>query len=89
MYRLFIEKNITTEELLKKVLKKYHIKYDIFYNENRKPYVKNNPIYFNISHSGEYIVCVVSDKEIGVDIQEVYDSSLPDLFKFIIDNKKS
>lgn len=71
MYRLFIEKNITTEELIKKVLKKYHIKYDIFYNENRKPYVKNNPIYFNISHSGEYIVCVVSDKEIGVDIQEV------------------
>lgn len=25
----------------------------------------------------------------GVDIQEVYDSPLPDLFKFIIDNKKS
>ncbi len=25
----------------------------------------------------------------GVDIQEVYDSALPDLFKFIIDNKKS
>ena len=25
----------------------------------------------------------------GVDIQEVYDSALPDLFKFIIDNRKS
>ena len=71
MYRLFIEKNISSEDLLKKILKKYHIEYDIFYNENRKPYIKNNPIYFNISHSGEYIVLVVSDKEIGVDIQEV------------------
>ena len=71
MYRLFIEKNISSEDLLKKILKKYHIEYDIFYNENRKPYIKNNPIYFNISHSGEYIVIVVSDKEIGVDIQEV------------------
>lgn len=71
MYRLFIEKNISSEDLLKKILKKYHIEYDIFYNENRKPYIKNNPIFFNISHSGKYIVCVVSDKEIGVDIQEI------------------
>ena len=75
MYRLFIEKNISSEDflkkILKKVLKKYHIEYDIFYNENRKPYIKNNPIFFNISHSGEYIVCVVSDKEIGVDIQKI------------------
>ena len=71
MYRLFIEKNISSEDLLKKILKKYHIEYDIFYNENGKPYIKNNPIYFNISHSGEYIVIVVSDKEIGVDIQEI------------------
>ena len=71
MYRLFIVKNISSEDLLKKILKKYHIEYDIFYNENRKPYIKNNPIFFNISHSGKYIVCVVSDKEIGVDIQEI------------------
>ena len=71
MYRLFIEKNISSEDFLKKILKKYHIEYDIFYNENRKPYIKNNPIFFNISHSGEYIVCVVSDKEIGVDIQKI------------------
>ena len=71
MYRLFIEKNISSEELLRKILEKYHIEYDIFYNEYGKPYIKNNPIYFNISHSKEYIVCAVSDSEIGVDIEHL------------------
>jgi len=69
MYSLYIEKNISSEELLKKVLKKYHIEYDIFYNEYGKPYLKNNELYFNISHSKDYTVLVTSNKEIGVDIQ--------------------
>lgn len=71
MYRLFIRKNISSEELLKEILKKYHIEYDIFYNEYGKPYLKNNSIFFNISHSGDYIVCAVSDREIGVDIERI------------------
>ncbi len=71
MYSLYIEKNISSEDFLKKVLKKYHIEYDIFYNEYGKPYLKNNELYFNISHSKEYIVIAVSDKEIGVDIEHL------------------
>lgn len=69
MYSLYIEKNISSKDFLKKVLKKYHIEYDIFYNEYGKPYLKNNELYFNISHSKDYTVLVTSDKEIGVDIQ--------------------
>ena len=69
MYNLYIEKNISSKDYLKKVLKKYHIEYDIFYNEYGKPYLKNNELYFNISHSKDYTVLVTSDKEIGVDIQ--------------------
>lgn len=38
---------------------------------NGKPYLKDCPdIYFNLSHSGEYAVCVIADCEIGVDIQQ-------------------
>lgn len=38
---------------------------------NGKPYFKDFPdVFFNLSHSGDYAVCAVSDKEIGVDIQE-------------------
>ena len=36
-----------------------------------KPYFKDFPdVYFNISHSGDYVACMVSDREVGVDIQE-------------------
>lgn len=39
----------------------------ITYNKNGKPLL--NFCFFNISHSGDYVICVLSDKEIGVDIQ--------------------
>lgn len=43
--------------------------------ENGKPYFdfgtgeKEAPIYFNVSHSGEYVICAVADREVGADIQ--------------------
>lgn len=40
------------------------------YGEKGKPYLREYPFYFNLSHSGEYVVCAVSDREIGVDIQK-------------------
>lgn len=44
---------------------------EIIYNENGKPYFKNSKIYFSISHSSEYVACIVSDNEIGIDIQKI------------------
>lgn len=36
-----------------------------------KPYLTEYPnVYFNLSHSGRYVCCAVSEQEIGVDIQE-------------------
>lgn len=43
---------------------------DIYFNEFNKPYLKNN-LYFNISHSGKYVVFTKSIKEVGIDI-EIY-----------------
>lgn len=40
------------------------------YGEKGKPYLKNYPYYFNISHSGEYVFCVLSENEVGADIQQ-------------------
>ena len=37
-----------------------------------KPYIENSDIYFNISHSGSYILCAVGNEEVGVDIEGVH-----------------
>lgn len=39
------------------------------YGEKGKPYFKNIPINFSLSHSGDYVFCVFSEQEVGADIQ--------------------
>ncbi|MCL1936225.1 MAG: 4'-phosphopantetheinyl transferase superfamily protein [Defluviitaleaceae bacterium] len=51
-----------------------HIKYR--YNEFGKPYIlncsKNDSIFeFNISHSGQWVVCAISKFEVGIDIEKI------------------
>jgi len=37
-----------------------------------KPYLKSNNIYFNLSHSGEWVVLAISEKyKIGIDIEKI------------------
>ena len=40
-------------------------------NENGKPLLKAGKPFFNLSHSGNYVVLVISDCEIGVDIEHI------------------
>ena len=43
-------------------------------SEHGKPvFSENKNIHFNLSHSGEYSVCAVSDKPVGIDIEEKQD----------------
>ena len=40
------------------------------YSEYGKPYLRGEKnLYFNISHSKNYVVCAFSDREVGIDIQ--------------------
>lgn len=40
------------------------------YGKNGKPYFRDYPFYFNLSHSGDYVFCVLSFNEVGADIQQ-------------------
>jgi 4'-phosphopantetheinyl transferase len=45
---------------------------DIRYTQNGKPVLDSSLIKFNISHSGDWVVCaLVAEGEIGVDIQQI------------------
>ena len=39
--------------------------------EHGKPYAKDLAVEFNISHSGNMVVCAVDDKPIGIDIEQI------------------
>ena len=74
---------IIGEILLSQLLKKFNVDYNsinITFNENGKPYIKNSLLYYNISHSNEFVMCAVSEKELGVDIEKIrpFDSRIMD-----------
>lgn len=44
------------------------------YSENGKPFADN--LFFNVSHAGDYVVGVSSDREVGCDIEKIVDAPL-------------
>lgn len=45
-------------------------------NEYGKPYLKNHNLQYNISHSGNMVICAISNNEVGVDIEEIKDMDI-------------
>lgn len=56
------------------------------YEEKRtptgKPYLDGVPFCFNLSHSGDYAVCALSDTSVGVDIEKIVPISLKVIRRF-------
>jgi 4'-phosphopantetheinyl transferase len=57
-------------------------------DENGKPFAVNaSGIYFNISHSGDWVVCVVSDKQCGIDVEKISDIDIKVAERFFTPNE--
>ena len=56
--------------LLNAVLPKYKVQPDaLFRNEHGKPEIPG--VHFNLSHSGDLVVCAVSEKPVGCDVEKL------------------
>jgi len=70
------KRSLLGELLIRKVvIDTYHCSNDSItfsFNQYGKPFISNIPnFHFNLSHSGNWVVCAVSTKAIGVDIEEI------------------
>lgn len=88
MYKLFIKEKIDPYLFLKEVLESINIwDYEIVFNHYGKPYLKDNQVYFSISHDLDIVVIALSDKEIGVDIEALtYHESV--CYKYFLDGEQ-
>lgn len=60
---------------------------DLKYSENEKPVA--DALFFNVSHAGDYVVGVVSDCEVGCDIEKKVNAPLEVAERFFISEKQS
>lgn len=67
-------RSLISELLLRKILfDQFHLD-DVTISTNRqgKPYLPyHSDIHFNLSHSGEWCVCIVGEKQVGIDIEYI------------------
>lgn len=67
------KRSISVEYLLNEMIKETYpeIKTPVIlsYDEKGKPHLNDDSIYFSLSHSGDYVACIISDKPCGIDIE--------------------
>lgn len=61
---------------------------EINISQGGKPYFKDSNIYFNYSHSKNYIACAIGNCEVGIDIEETSRIINDDIAKKYLDNAK-
>lgn len=76
MLIIFTDKPIDSDTLIKRAVKEYCglfnkpcFTFEIMRPPGGKPYMEPKKLCFNLSHSGIYSICAVSEREVGIDVQ--------------------
>ena len=76
--------------VLRKMLDYFNLKLsEIYITPNGKPFFKDSNIFFNYSHSKNYVACAISNYEIGIDIEEISRIVSDDIAKKYLNNEKN
>lgn len=85
-------RSILGEYLLIKGLDLYYsIDYDdttIHVNKFGKPFIERLNVYYNISHSYNYVICGFNNKQIGIDIEKIRNINIKDIDQFATSSEK-
>ena len=57
---------------------------EILVTERGKPYFQDNPVHFSISHTKKHVFCVLSDRSVGIDAEEISRDIRPELAEKIL-----
>jgi 4'-phosphopantetheinyl transferase len=77
---------LLTALLLKKYGYSHHLLKKVAYTKHLRPYIPAETFDFNISHSGEFVVCAFSAKQrVGIDIEQIQPVELQD-FNSMLNN---
>ena len=71
--------SLGADMLMRYILHEANIAYDhvnIKTNTFGKPYFEDINLNFNISHSGDWVICAISDVEVGCDIERIQSADL-------------
>lgn len=84
------KRSILAELLFIKLLEIDNLSYneiEIYKNNFGKPLIKNENIFFNISHSHDYSVCALSKNNIGIDIEKIRKVNKKVIYQFATKNE--
>lgn len=62
----------------------------ILLDKRGKPYCKESPIKFNVSHSKDVVVCAFSEFEVGIDVEYIdfQNKNISDLYPLVLSNRE-
>lgn len=90
-YRFRRDKNASlgAELLLRRALNRFGVSKPVFaYGEAGKPYLAGEDgVFFNLSHSGRFVLCAASEHELGADIEAVRGADLKIAQRFFCESE--